>query len=65
MEASVWFRWLGVAGIELKVNGEILLIDPFFTRPPAWRMWFGRVSANHKLVAEHIKAMTKSDIPQT
>ena len=34
-------RWLGVAGIELRVNKQILVIDPFVTRPPFRRMWFG------------------------
>jgi L-ascorbate metabolism protein UlaG (beta-lactamase superfamily) len=54
MEASVRFRWLGVAGIELKAHDEILVIDPFFTRPPMRRMWFGRVSPNHELIVERI-----------
>ena len=29
----VTFRWLGVAGIEVRAGGRVLLIDPFFTRP--------------------------------
>ena len=33
MEPTVRFRWLGVAGIELKANEQILVIDPFVTRP--------------------------------
>lgn len=53
---AVRFRWLGAAGIELALGGEelanealateSLLIDPFFTRPPIWRLWFGRVAPN-------------------
>ena len=48
---AVRFRWLGVAGIELLSSEELmadesLLIDPFFTRPPIWRLWFGRVAPN-------------------
>ena len=42
----VQFRWLGVAGIELSYQGESLLIDPFFTRPPFLSLWFGRVAPN-------------------
>jgi L-ascorbate metabolism protein UlaG (beta-lactamase superfamily) len=30
---SLTFRWLGVAGIELKTGEQILAIDPFLTRP--------------------------------
>jgi len=33
MDQAVWFRWLGVAGIEVRVNEQILAIDPFLTRP--------------------------------
>jgi L-ascorbate metabolism protein UlaG (beta-lactamase superfamily) len=48
------FRWLGVAGIELKAADQILVIDPYFTRFPAWRMWLGRVQPNRELIAERI-----------
>ena len=55
MEAPVWFRWLGVAGIELRVGDEVLAIDPFLTRPRFWRMGWGRVEPEHALVAEKIE----------
>jgi L-ascorbate metabolism protein UlaG (beta-lactamase superfamily) len=54
MGTPIWFRWLGVAGIELNLRGQVLLIDPFFTRPPFWRMWFGRVRPDRELVAAEI-----------
>ena len=44
-------RWLGVAGIELRVNKQILVIDPFVTRPPIRRMWLGRVHSDAALAA--------------
>jgi L-ascorbate metabolism protein UlaG (beta-lactamase superfamily) len=47
-------RWLGVAGIELRVNKQILLIDPFVTRPPFIRMWFGRIRSDFALAAATI-----------
>jgi L-ascorbate metabolism protein UlaG (beta-lactamase superfamily) len=28
MDTAIRFRWLGVAGIELSVNDQVLLIDP-------------------------------------
>jgi L-ascorbate metabolism protein UlaG (beta-lactamase superfamily) len=46
MVHAVWFRWLGVAGIEVRVNEQILVIDPFLSRPPFRRMWFGRVRSD-------------------
>jgi len=55
MEAPVWFRWLGVAGIELRVGDEVLAIDPFFTRPPLWCLGRGRVEPDHALIAEKIE----------
>jgi L-ascorbate metabolism protein UlaG (beta-lactamase superfamily) len=44
-------RWLGVAGIELRANEQILVIDPFVTRPPLRRMWWGRVRSDTALAA--------------
>jgi L-ascorbate metabolism protein UlaG (beta-lactamase superfamily) len=44
-------RWLGVAGIELRENEQILVIDPFVTRPPFKRMWRGHVRSNKALAA--------------
>ena len=46
-------RWLGVAGIELRSENRVLLVDPFFTRPPWWRMLGGRVEPNRALSAQH------------
>ncbi len=54
MSTTVEFRWLGVAGIELRANGQTLLIDPFLTRFPLWRMWFGRIRPDRKRIAEQI-----------
>ena len=55
MDASVQFRWLGVAGIELQgPGGQVLAIDPFFTRPPMRRLWFGRVQPDRALSAQKL-----------
>jgi L-ascorbate metabolism protein UlaG (beta-lactamase superfamily) len=51
----VKFRWLGGAGVELEANGQILAIDPFFTRPPMQALWLSRVSPNRKLVEQYIR----------
>ena len=44
-------RWLGVAGIELRAIEQILVIDPFVTRPPFRRMLWGRIRSDSGLVA--------------
>ena len=40
------FRWLGVAGIEINLNGTVLAIDPLFSRPPFHNLLSGRVTPN-------------------
>jgi hypothetical protein len=45
-------KWLGAAGIELKMDDQILLVDPYFTRIPLQHTIFGRVSPNRDLVAQ-------------
>jgi L-ascorbate metabolism protein UlaG (beta-lactamase superfamily) len=42
MDNDLTFRWLGVAGIELRLGREVLAIDPFFTRPKVLRLLAGR-----------------------
>lgn len=52
---AVCCRWLGVAGVELNVDGQVLVIDPYFTRFPLWKMWGGPVRPNSTLIAKHIQ----------
>ncbi|MGE5620692.1 MAG: MBL fold metallo-hydrolase [Sphingomonadaceae bacterium] len=54
MEESVRFRWLGVAGIELSTEQEVLAIDPIFSRPPFREVWFGRIFPDRQLVAARL-----------
>ena len=56
MGTSISFRWLGINGIELRVNDRTLIIDPYFTRISMWRSYFGRVEPDHDLIAEKIKS---------
>jgi L-ascorbate metabolism protein UlaG (beta-lactamase superfamily) len=48
------FRWLGVAGFELRVDDQVLLVDPFLTRPPAFKLLFGRTPSNGELLRQHL-----------
>jgi L-ascorbate metabolism protein UlaG (beta-lactamase superfamily) len=48
------FRWLGVGGIELRAGDQVLLIDPYLTRLPLWRMAIGRVRPHRELIAARI-----------
>ncbi len=50
---SLSFRWLGVAGVELKANGQVLALDPFFTRPTIFEMW-RPVKPDPSLAAENL-----------
>jgi L-ascorbate metabolism protein UlaG (beta-lactamase superfamily) len=51
---SVLFRWLGVAGMEFTLGNHSLLIDPFLSRPPLRKVFFGRVSPDILLINEKI-----------
>jgi L-ascorbate metabolism protein UlaG (beta-lactamase superfamily) len=55
MDTPIRFRWLGVGGIELRVNDQVLVIDPYFTRAPFWQTWGGRVRPNRELAAEKVQ----------
>ncbi len=50
----VTFRWLGVAGVEFEFNGYRLLIDPFLTRFPLWKV-LSRVESDPKIIQEFIR----------
>jgi L-ascorbate metabolism protein UlaG (beta-lactamase superfamily) len=50
---SLTFRWLGVAGLELKAGGQVLAIDPFFTRPSLLSM-LRPISPDYSLVKEKL-----------
>jgi L-ascorbate metabolism protein UlaG (beta-lactamase superfamily) len=49
-------RWLGVAGIEFKIDDQTLLIDPFLTRPPLVNILRGRVNPDRELILKNIPA---------
>jgi L-ascorbate metabolism protein UlaG (beta-lactamase superfamily) len=52
---DISFRWLGTAGLELTFDQQVLLIDPFFTRPPLSALLrLARVPADEALAARHI-----------
>ncbi len=54
MKNSIYFRWLGVAGIELSMGSEIMLIDPYLTRIPLRNILFGPVHSHKELIRKHI-----------
>jgi L-ascorbate metabolism protein UlaG (beta-lactamase superfamily) len=51
---NLTFRWLGVAGVELKAGNQVLAIDPFFTRPSLVDMLLRPVSPVLSLSAEKL-----------
>lgn len=48
------FRWLGVAGAEYRCAGQSLVIDPYLSRVPAWRLLGGTLRSDAALVAEKV-----------
>jgi L-ascorbate metabolism protein UlaG (beta-lactamase superfamily) len=51
----ILFRWLGTAGIELALRDLMIVIDPYFSRVPIWKLLLGRVTPNHRAIAERIQ----------
>ena len=45
--------YLGVAGWQLQAGRSSLLVDPYFTRLPLWRLAFGRAAPDADVVAQH------------
>ena len=54
MDASLSFRWLGTAGIELEFRGERILIDPYLSRFPIWNTILGRPIPDRDLVTRYL-----------
>jgi L-ascorbate metabolism protein UlaG (beta-lactamase superfamily) len=52
-KVSLSFRWLGAAGVMLKAGGQVLALDPFFTRPSLVQM-LRPVSPDPSLVAKKL-----------
>ncbi|MFZ5808507.1 MAG: MBL fold metallo-hydrolase [Chloroflexota bacterium] len=44
------FRWLGVGGLEFSMQGRILLVDPFLSRPSFWQVLFSPLIPNTRLI---------------
>jgi L-ascorbate metabolism protein UlaG (beta-lactamase superfamily) len=49
------FRWLGTAGIELVFPDLVIVIDPYFSRVPPWKLWLGHVTPDRALIADQIR----------
>ncbi len=50
---SLTFRWLGAAGIELRAGEQVMVLDPFFTRPTLLEM-LHPITSDSSLVARYI-----------
>lgn len=50
----LFFRWLGVGGIQLRWKGQTLLIDPFLTRPSLWDVLLKPLKTDISLVRREI-----------
>jgi len=52
------YRWLGNAGFEFRFGKQILMIDPFLTRPGRSCVYSGKVEPDARAIEDHI---TKCD----
>ncbi len=52
--AGLYFRWLGVGGVQLRYGKKILLVDPFLTRPSLREVIFHRLESNLDLLRDEI-----------
>jgi L-ascorbate metabolism protein UlaG (beta-lactamase superfamily) len=46
-------RYLGTAGWHIQTDDASMVIDPYFTRVPLWRVLFTRLIPNETLIARH------------
>ena len=54
----MFFKWLGIAGIQLTLNVQFLLIDPCLTRIPRWKLFLGRLQPD---LAQLARLLPRSD----
>lgn len=54
MPGEITFRWLGVAGFTLQLDGFTLSVDPFFTRPPVRNIYGGRPKPRPELAEVYL-----------
>lgn len=47
---NITLRWLGVAGIEIGCASRRIVIDPYVTRIPFHKLWFGKVMPDAALI---------------
>ncbi|MCX8062501.1 MAG: MBL fold metallo-hydrolase, partial [Anaerolineales bacterium] len=52
--SSLFFRWLGVGGVQLRWGEEVLLIDPFLTRPSLRKVLFEPLVPNGELLQREV-----------
>jgi L-ascorbate metabolism protein UlaG (beta-lactamase superfamily) len=48
------FRWLGVAGIEMVLGEDILVIDPYLTRAPFRNLFVGYLAPDTEQIRKHL-----------
>lgn len=54
---SFSIRWLGVAGFHIRTTNHSILIDPYFSRLPLRKMWFGKVQPDLSVIqSQHFPA---------
>lgn len=50
-------RWLGVAGVEVTVDRETVLLDPYFSRFSKWRLLGTRLTPDEKAITTYLHTL--------
>lgn len=53
-QGRVQLRWLGTAGFEIRHGEHVLLIDPYLSRAPLWRLAVAPLESDPELVRKHV-----------
>lgn len=51
---SLFIRWLGVNGFHIRTDQGSILIDPYFSRVPFYKMWFGKVKPDLSVIQSNL-----------
>lgn len=58
MPHMVEVRWLGCAGLEISIDGSVVLIDPYLSRPGKFSIFFRRLHPSHRKIRAYTARLT-------
>lgn len=58
VQAMIEIRWLGAAGLEIAVDGNLVLIDPYISRPGKFSVFFRRLRPSRERILAYTSRTT-------